>query len=201
MDTIVVKFPDLRENGKMKLKVYKREGAKKSELSQVRRAGNVPAVLYFSGSSGEKLTIDGVELKAALRAITPGQLATTRFTLVDGSVETPVIVKEVQYHPTTYEIRHVDLLSAKPEQMVKIRVPIEYVGVAECPGIKLGGFLRKVIRAVLVECLAEKIPEVLPLDVRTLMIGQSKRLSELTFPEGVRPLVDINEVAVVIAKR
>ena len=185
----------------MKLKVYKREGSKKSELSQIRRAGNIPAVLYFAGSSGEKLTIDGVELKAALRSITPGQLSTTLFTLVNENVETPVIVKEVQYYPTNYEIRHIDLLSAKPKQTVKVRVPIEYVGVAECQGIKLGGFLRQVIRYVLVECVAEKIPSSLPLDVRTLMIGQSKRLSELTFPEGVRPLVDVKEVAVVIAKR
>ncbi len=185
----------------MKLKVYKREGSKKSELSQIRRAGNVPAILYFCGSSGEKLTIDGVELKAALRAITPGQLSTTLFTLVNESVETPVVVKEIQYYPTNYEIRHIDLISAKPEQMVKVRVPIEYVGVAECQGIKLGGFLRQVIRYVLVECVAKDIPASLPLDVRTLMIGQSKRLSELTFPVGVRPLVDVKEVAVVIAKR
>ncbi len=185
----------------MKLKVYKREGSKKSDLSQIRRAGNIPAVLYFAGSPGEKLTIDGVEMKAALRAITPGQLSTTLFTLVNENVETPVIVKEVQYYPTNYEIRHIDLISAQPKQMVKVRVPIEYVGVAECQGIKLGGFLRQVIRYVLVECVAEKIPASLSIDVRTLMIGQSKRLAELVFPEGVRPLVDVNEVAVVIAKR
>jgi large subunit ribosomal protein L25 len=185
----------------MKLKVYKREGANKGELSQIRRDGNIPAVLYFAGSTGEKLTINGVEWKTALRAITPGQLSTTRFTLVNDEVETPVIVKEIQYHPTTYDVRHVDLLSAKPGQMVKVRVPIEYTGVADCQGIKLGGFLRQVIRYVLVECLAEKIPASLAIDVKSLVIGQSKRLSELTFPEGVRPLADLKEVAVVIAKR
>ncbi|MBS0628082.1 MAG: 50S ribosomal protein L25 [Verrucomicrobia bacterium] len=181
--------------------MYKREGSKKSDLSLVRRAGNVPAVLYSAGNPSEKITIDGVGLKAALRSIAPGQLSTTLFTLVDGDNETSVIVKEIQYFPTSYDIRHVDLLSAKPKQLVRVRVPIEYTGTADCQGIKLGGFLRQVIRYVLVECFADKIPSSLPLDVRELVIGQSKRLSELTFPEGVRPLVDVKEVAVVIAKR
>lgn len=185
----------------MKLKMYKREGSKKSDLSQVRRAGNIPAVLYSAGNPSENITIDGVELKAALRAITPGQLSTTLFTLVNEKTEVSVIVKEIQYFPTSYDIRHVDLLATKPNQLVRVRVPINYVGVADCQGIKLGGFLRQVIRYVLVECMADKIPSSLPLDVRELVIGQSKRLSELTFPAGVRPLDDVKEVAVVIAKR
>lgn len=185
----------------MKLKMYKREGAKKSELSQIRRAGNVPAVLYSAGKPSEMITLDGVELKAAMRSITPGQLSTTRFVLNNEGKETPVIVKEIQYFPTSYDIRHIDLLSAEPKKTVKVRVPIEYVGVADCQGIKLGGFLRQVIRYVLVECSAESIPSSLSLDVKGLVIGQSKRLSDLEFPAGVRPLVDVNEVAVVIAKR
>lgn len=185
----------------MKLKMYKRDGSKKSELTQIRLAGNVPAILYSSGTTSQKITIDGTELQAALRAIVPGQLSTTLFTLTGEGEEMPVIVKEIQYHPTTYAVRHVDLFLAKPKQTVKVRVPIEYTGTGECQGIKLGGFLRQVIRYVLVECLADKIPATLSLDVRSLAIGQSLRLSGLVFPEGVRPLTDLNEVAVVIAKR
>jgi large subunit ribosomal protein L25 len=185
----------------MKLKMHKREGSKKSELAQVRRAGNIPAVLYSAGAPSEKISIDGTEFQAALRSIIPGQLSTTRFTLVAEGKEIPVLVKEVQYYPTTYAVRHVDLLHAEPKQTVRVRIPIEYTGVADCQGIKLGGFLRQVIRYMPVECLANNIPTALHLDVRELVIGQSLRLSSLELPKGVRPLVDLNEVAVVIAKR
>lgn len=185
----------------MKLKMHKREGSKKSDLAQIRRAGNIPAVLYSAGEPSEKIALDGTELQAALRSIVSGQLSTTKFTLVGEGKEIPVLVKEVQYYPTTYEVRHVDLLHAEPKQHVRVRVPIEYTGVAECQGIKLGGFLRQVIRYLPVECLASEIPASLCLDVRTLVIGQSKRLSDLELPKGVRPLADLNEVAVVIAKR
>lgn len=185
----------------MKLKMSKREGSKKSDLSKIRREGNVPAVVYSSGKIGEKITIDGSDIKAALRSIVPGRLSTTRFSLTDGKEERSVIVKEIQYYPTTYEIRHLDLLAVASGQTVRVKVPIEPVGVADCQGIKLGGFLRSVLRYVEVECTDDRVPEFLTLDIRDLAIGQSKRLSDLTFPEGVRPVADMRQVAILIAKR
>ncbi len=182
-----------------KLKVCGREGSKKSELGEIRRAGNIPAVLYAPFKSAEKIVIDGVDLKTALRGIVPGRLSTTQFLLEGEKQESCVLVKDIQYHPTTYDVLHMDLMV--PGDLVRVRVPIEYTGVAECQGIKLGGFLRQVIRSILVECRKDQIPEVFSLDVRELVIGQSKRLSDLTIPEGIRPLVNLKEVAVVIAKR
>lgn len=183
----------------MKLKMNKREGAKKSELGEIRRAGNIPAVLYSPSKPAEKVAIDGVDLKTALRAIVPGRLSTTQFMLVNGNEEVRVLVKDIQYHPTTYDVLHMDLMI--PGELVRVRIPIEYTGVADCQGIKLGGFLRQVLRYVLVECPGNRIPDAFSLDVRELVIGQSKRLSDLVIPEGIRSLANMNEVAVVIAKR
>jgi large subunit ribosomal protein L25 len=183
----------------MKLKMYKREGAKKSELGEIRRAGNIPAVLYSPCKPAEKVTIDGVDFKTALRGISPGRLATTQFVLVAEGEQVPVLIKDIQYHPTTYDILHIDAMC--PGELVKVRVPIECTGVSDCQGIKLGGFLRQVLRHVLVECPKDQVPACFSLDVKDLVIGQSRRLSDLQIPEGVRPLVDMKEVAVVIAKR
>ena len=183
----------------MELKIRKREGALKSELGQIRREGNIPAVLYSPKKPSEMIVIDGVEMKTVIRNITAGRLSTTKFTLVDGEKEVPAIVKGIQYHPTTYQILHMDFMT--PEEIVKVRVPIEYVGVADCQGIKLGGFLRQVIRYAKVECAPEKIPAAFFLDIRDLVIGQSKRMSDLTMPEGIRSLDSPKEVIVVIAKR
>ena len=183
----------------MKLKMFKREGSKKSILGEIRREGNIPAVLYSAGEANENISVDGVEFKAILRNIVAGRLSTTRFALVDGEKEVPAIVKDIQYHPTTYQVLHMDFMV--PKNTVKVRVPIECKGVMDCQGIKLGGFLRPVMRYVKVECPADKVPDALFIDVRELAVGQSKRLSDLSFPEGVKSLVDLSQVIVVIAKR
>lgn len=197
---LIEKFPHPKgENCKMKLNIKKRVGATKSELYQVRREGNIPAVLYSTGKTGEKITIEGVEFKAILRKLTPGRLSTTQFVLVDGSQEHSVIVKEIQYHPTTYEILHIDFMVLAGK--VRVRVPVECVGVADCQGIKLGGFLRQVIRYAKVECSANAIPAAFSVDIRDLAIGDVKRLSDVEIPAGIRSLGKMNEVVVVIAKR
>jgi large subunit ribosomal protein L25 len=183
----------------MKLKMFKRTGTKRSNLGEIRREGNIPAVLYSAGEANENISVDGVEFKAILRKITAGRLSTTRFSLVGEDKEIPAIVKDIQYHPTTYQVLHMDFMV--PKNTVRVRVPIECQGVQDCQGVKLGGFLRPVMRYVKVECPADKVPEALFVDVRQLAIGQSKRLSDLTFPEGVKPLVEQSQVIVVIAKR
>ena len=83
---------------------------------------------------------------------------------------------------------------------VTVSVPLEVLGSAECAGVKLGGTLRQVIRRIKVSCLPKDIPHVFQIDVRDLGIAQSKRLSDITMPHGVRSLSAMSEVAVVVAK-
>ena len=185
----------------MKLKMNKRMGTKKSDLGKLRREGSIPAVLYSPERSAESIMVDGVEFGAILRGIVPGRLATTTFTLIREGKEVPAIIKDIQYHPTTYAVLHLDFEELIPGVPVNINVPIEFTGVADCSGIKLGGFLRTVVRSLKVRCMPDQIPGSFPMDVRELSIGQAKRLSSLEIPEGISPLVSLEEVAFVIAKR
>lgn len=179
----------------------KRLSSKKSENNRIRREGNIPANLYSPGMANEMISVDGVGFSEAIRKMVSGRLATTKFTLVDESQEISVIVKEIQYHPTTYQVLHLDLERMTPNSPITVNVPIEFAGVADCSGIKLGGFLRTVLRSVKVSCVPENMPEVFTLDVKDLSIGQSLRLSSIQMPEGIKPLTSLKEVAVVIAKR
>ncbi len=81
------------------------------------------------------------------------------------------------------------------------KIPIECTGVIDCAGIKLGGVLRQVIRTLRVQCLPKDMPEVFELDIKALSMKDSRKLKELDIPSTVRPLVKLNEVCVVIAKR
>ena len=185
----------------MKLKMVKRLTSKRSENNRIRREGNIPAVLYSAGSANENISVDGVEFAEVVRNMIPGRLSTIKFKLVEGGKEVAAIIKEIQYHPTTYQVLHLDFERLTPGVSVTLNIPLEFSGVAECTGIKLGGFLREVIRQVKVCCTPELIPTVFTIDVRNLSMGQSERVSNIQMPKGVKPLTPLQEVAVVIERR
>jgi large subunit ribosomal protein L25 len=185
----------------MKLAVKQRISEKKKDIKEIRREGDIPAVIYSSKIQPEKLTVSGAEFKTVLRGMKAGHLSTTIFILSDGKTERRAIVKDIQYHLTTYNVSHIDFEELIEDVPVSVKVPVNCVGVVECVGIKLGGFLRQVIRHVKAECLPRNIPSEFLIDVRDLGIRQSKRLKDLLMPNGVRPLANPEEVLVVIAKR
>jgi large subunit ribosomal protein L25 len=111
------------------------------------------------------------------------------------------IVKDIHYHVASYAIEHIDFAILDPHREVTVNVPITILGLADCVGVKLGGFMRQVIRALKVSCLPKHIPKAFELDIRDLNVAQSKRLSDIAIPDSVRPLGRMNEVAVVIAKK
>ncbi len=186
----------------MKLTITERSSKTRGEVNKIRREGGIVANIYNRGKDGENVYVDGAVFKAHLRAITPGHLPTTIFTLVDAKgKERRAIVKDIQYHVTTYNILHIDLEILNDKVEVNVKVPIECVGDADCAGVKLGGVLRRVIRHVKVRCLPKDIPSSFKIDVRSMMISQTKKLKEMAIPEGVRPLISLNNVAVIVAKK
>lgn len=186
----------------MKLKVSKREVIKKSESGRIRREGNIPAVLYVRGKPTDAIIVGGAEFNSILRSIVPGRLSTTQFFLQDESgKERRAILKEIQYHPTTYQVNHLDFEELYDDAKVTLNVPIECTGVVDCIGVKLGGVLRQVIRKLRVRCLPKDIPSVFNIDVKHMGQNEKIRLSQLHIPHTVKPVANLNEVAVVIAKR
>lgn len=186
----------------MKLKTVQRAAKSKGEVNALRREGNIPCVLYIRGKEGETLAIKSTEFNSYLRGIKPGHLPTTIFTLVDDKGnERQALVKDIHYAITSYDVLHLDFEELIEDHQLNVKIPIECTGVADCAGIKLGGVLRQVIRHVRVRCLPKDIPSQFEVDIRELSLKQSKRLSDIDMPQTVRPLVPLNEVAVVIVKR
>lgn len=185
----------------MKLTVQERKNLAKSETNKIRREGNIPAVLYGKGKENRNIVLNGEELRAVLRGLKSGLLSTTIFHIHDGKQNYRAIIKDIHYHVADYSILHVDLTLLEDQQPISVNVPIQVVGTADCVGVKLGGFMRQVIRSMKVSCLPKDIPQEFVLDVRELNIAQSKRLSDIVLPATVRPLAKLNEIAVVIAKK
>ncbi|ADI38181.1 50S ribosomal protein L25 [Waddlia chondrophila 2032/99] len=186
----------------MKLKFEQRTAEKKSDSRSLRNLGKIPAVLYVRGKDSEAIAVDAADFETVLRTVKKGRLSTTKLALVDGTgKERNVLVKDIQYHVTTYNVLHLDFEELLDNVKIKVKVPIECVGEVDCVGIKLGGVLRRVIRYLRVHCLPKDLPEFFKMDVKTLGLKESRKLSDLEIPETVRPLMDLNEVAVTIAKR
>ncbi len=185
----------------MKLTLSKREGKTQSELTQMRHRGDIPGIIYVRKGAGEKVVIHGVDFATALRQLKKGHLPTTVFNIDWEGKQKKVIVKEIQYDPITYAIRHLDFLPLEDNVPVDVKVPVTCTGEADCIGIKLGGFLRYLKRHIKVRCFPADIPRKFEIDIRNMEIGHSKRLRDFHLGDGVRPLFKPEEVILTIAKR
>lgn len=185
----------------MKLAIQKRTAGKKGEINKLRREGNVPGILYGNNEAGIPISLKNEEFAAMLRNLKPGLLATTIFELQLGDKKHKAIVKDIQYHVTSYSVLHVDFVLLSDKTPVTVNVPIQMAGTADCVGVKLGGFLRQVIRTLKVSCLPKDIPQEFVVDVRELNIAQSKKLSDIAIPAHVRPIAKMSEVAVIVGKK
>jgi large subunit ribosomal protein L25 len=185
----------------MKLTLSKRKGTKKSELTQMRYQGDIPAVIYKAKEPGEKVLVNGVNFHTALRQLKKGYLPTTVFELDYNGVSTKAIVKEIQYHPTTYRIIHLDFYPLIDGVFIDVKVPVVCLREADCIGIKLGGVLRYVKRHIKVRCLPKDLPADFKVDIHNMEIGDVKRLRDLHLGEGILPLLQSGEIILTIAKR
>src|SRR5262249_33373803 len=161
--------------GFMELSYFNRTAARKSEAKKIRREGGIPAIIYARQGVSENVLIDQGDFKGLLRQVQPGRLSTTIFSLKgENGGQRKAILKETQYAPTTYDVMHLDFEELFDTQKVNVKVPIECFGMADCPGIKLGGVLRLVIRAVPVSCFPPDIPTAFQLDVSGLGMRDSR---------------------------
>lgn len=186
----------------MKLNIKTRLAETKGEANAMRRAGNIPAVLYAKNQPNRLYEVSGEEFRTHLRKMPKGNLPNTVFSLEDEKGNTiKAIVKDIQYHVSNYNILHLDFLELKDDVEVNVKVPLRFIGAADCVGVKLGGVVRAVIRHVKVRCLPQDIPSEFNLDITKLSMNQSLRLSSLKMPENVKSLLSPKETAVTIAKR
>jgi large subunit ribosomal protein L25 len=159
---------------------------------RLRRAGVVPGVVY--GGTGQE---DAVSFKVDARVL--------RHVLVDGSAlidlkvdgkTLPVIVKDRQLDPVRDELIHIDLLEVRLDEKIQTTVGVNLEGIEEAPGVKEGGVLEQVSHQLNIEALPTAIPESINVDVSGMEIAATMHLSEVTAPEGVEFLDDLEETII-----
>jgi large subunit ribosomal protein L25 len=167
-----------------RLSITPREPSSSRETRRLRRAGQVPGVIY--GGEGEPLpfSVDAVVLRRALAR--SGAVVELE---IDGS-STPAVLKDTQRHPVRGETLHVDFLRVRLDRPIHATVPLELVGAESAPGVREGGVLDQVVREVTVEALPNMIPDAIRHDVSGLEAGATEHLSAVVMPEGVTLVTD-----------
>ncbi len=173
------------------LKVTDRPERGSRATRRLRREGLVPGVVY-GGKDGECRTfsVDARELRRVLLA------GSAVFDIaVDGAAR-PVIVKDQHHHPVREHVTHIDLLEVRLDEKIQTTVSLELTGVEEAPGVKEGGVLEHVTRELNVMALPTDIPENITVDVSHLEVAGTMHLTDVSAPEGVEFLDDLEETIV-----
>ena len=171
---------------KLNVDIRKEQGT--SAARRARLKNKVPAVVYHSGVEATPLSVDKISLNKALRT---GQM------IFEVNVEDKdqfVLVKEIQYHPVTDEIIHIDFQKVKEDEKISLEVAVRSSG--EAQGVKLGGLLVQMLNSVTIKCRPAEIPEFLEIDVTDMEMNTNLFVRDITLPTDVEMLT-ADDIAVV----
>jgi large subunit ribosomal protein L25 len=163
------------------LNAFPRELSKRLGVKKVRASGRIPAVIYGRHNKPQNLEVSAKDLEQVIHT------AHSEILLVDLAVEKGkrlALVRDVQHHPLSGKMLHVDFQEVAENEKVTALVPVETVGEAE--GVKTGGgVLEHVLFKLKVRATPKDLPEVINIDVTKLLVGQSIHIGEIQPPAGV----------------
>ena len=161
----------------------KRATTGKKAAKELRKEGLVPCNLY-----GEKKGENGLP-EALAFAIPAAQLRKVVYTphvyvvnlTIDGEAH-KAVMKELQFHPTTDALLHIDFYEVNESKPITIGIPVKLNGHAQ--GVRDGGRLSQAVRSLNVTAPYKQIPETLDIDVTELKLGKAIKVADLQF-EGL----------------
>lgn len=165
---------------------------------KVRGEHMVPAIIYAKGQTPIACAVSKKELSKIARK------ANFWSTLINLKLEEnihQVIPAQVQQHPLTDEITHIDFMFVNADSQIKVHVNLHFIGQEKSVDIKRGGILNIIRRNIDVICSPDNIISEIQVDVSTLVIGHSLHVKDLVLPEGVVSATSSHETIAVLAGR
>jgi large subunit ribosomal protein L25 len=172
----------------MQIQVGSRHKRLKGDNKRLRRANQIPAVIYGEGKLPVSVVVDGHDMELILKGAWNRHLI---FNIaIDGSQERePTIIRDIQRHPVSHKLVHIDFHRINLEHEIQMTVPVHVTG-TDPIGVKAGGILEHTARAVNIRCKPLSMPKRLDADLSQLDIHQSFQVRDLQLPEGVELLDD-----------
>ena len=154
-----------------KLDIENRKAVGKKATKSLRSAGKVPSVLYFKGENPMSLSIDKKTLHKAMKS------DQRIYEMEINSESQYVMIKEIQYHPVTDEVIHVDFMRVLRSEKMTISVPLVLVG--EPIGVNEGGVMSQSLNQIEISCFPTDVPENIELDIEDLELNAARSVADL----------------------
>lgn len=182
----------------IELKAETRTTRGNSPARALRRSGRLPAVLYGPGREPNMLSLICRDLENILKQ---GGMGRTILNLVldDGKTTKPAMIKELQAHPVSRELLHVDFYEVDMDRKIRVSVPVTTSG--KSIGVEQGGMLQLIRRELEVFCLPNEIPGTITIDITNLDIGDAIHVEDIPTAGGVEIPHDVNFTVLTVTSR
>lgn len=167
------------------LKAEPRSDLGKGASRRLRRAGQLPAILYGGGQDPQPLVLNHLEVLNLMNKVGEAFYSHVLTLKIDGNVESAVL-RDMQRHPFKPAILHIDFLRASADRKLRVHVPLHFTNESVSRGVKQqGGVVSHALIDIEIACLPRDLPEFIEVDLIDLGVGGALHLSDLKLPEGV----------------
>jgi large subunit ribosomal protein L25 len=185
----------MAENTEIVITVESREETGKEAATRTRHLGRIPAVVYGGDKAPLAISVDYTTIKTLLKS-KGGENTIFLLKLEGTDQERRAMIKEMQIHPLTRRIQHIDFIRVTSGHKLNVMVPILLIG--DCVGVRNGGIVDFSTRELAVEILPRDMISSLTVDISKLDVGQKVAVADLAamLPESGKFLEDATRVVV-----
>jgi large subunit ribosomal protein L25 len=162
----------------------------------LRRAGQIPAILYGRNTEPILLSINTKELEQILSRGSFGQFILNLVIQNGKKMTKAAMIKELQTHPVSGHLIHIDFYEVDMNRKIKVMIPVVTTG--HSVGVEEGGMLNIVRRELEVFCLPGDIPETIEIDITDLTIGDSIHIEDVAMGDNIEVAADVNFTVVTV---
>lgn len=173
------------------------ERDKKENPGHIRKKGMIPGVVYGKHMDPSIVSLDYKEFG---KAFFKHSISSFINILSDGNGLNGklAVIKEIQKDPVTEKVIHIDFHEVSMNEKIEIEATIHFNGKAE--GVKLGGILEPIMRHILIKGFPKDIIDTINVDVSGLKVGDIVHVRDLSLPEGVEVMADMDSPVVMVAE-
>jgi len=177
----------------LKIAAKPREEKGSGPAGRMRRDGFIPGVVYGDGKEGAMVQVNTHDFEKVLRGHSGEHMMVDL--VIEGSGEHKVLIKEVQHHPVSRKILHVDFNEVSLTKRLHVQFPITLVG--DAVGVtQQGGVLEHLLREVEVECLPTDMIEAVEVDVTNMGVGDSLTVKDINLDPDKYVILTDPDVAI-----
>ncbi len=176
-----------------------RDRAGKGIARALRRDNNIPAVIYGDNKEPVLISLSSQDIELEYHK---AHMFTSLCDMKVGSDKVSVLARDIQVHPVTDRVVHVDFLRVTKKTKIAVQVPVHFTNQDDCVGLQHQGVLNVVRHDVELMCSATHIPEFVELDMTKFEIGDSLKMSDVNLPDDAHSTADRDvTIATLIAPR